>query len=330
MTRDHAAVDWRLRAILLAIAVAAFTSVGTRAQDYPTRTVRIIVPYPAGGTTDILARMVADRLQQKFGQPFVIENRAGAGTAIGAAAMASSPPDGYTLLVSTASTTAFMPLLRKNPGYTAEQIIPVAMIGRAPLVLDVPTKSPFRTVKELVDFAKANPGKLNGATQGAGATSHLTAELLRAAAGIAYVPIHYRGSAPGLMATIAGDVDFYFDGVATSAPAILGGNLRGLAITSEKRVASIPDVPTMREAGYPDVTVYSWYGLLAPSGTPAAIVERLNKEVTAIVQDAAVTDRLDKEGAEAISMSTADFARFINEERELWRGVITKFNIQID
>jgi tripartite-type tricarboxylate transporter receptor subunit TctC len=314
----------------LAIAVAAFTPATIQAQDYPTRTVRIIVPYPAGGTTDILARMVADRLQAKFGQPFVIENRAGAGTAIGAAATANAAPDGYTLLVSTASTTAFMPLLRQNPGYSADQIIPVAMVGRAPLVLDVPTKSPFRTVKDLVDFAKANPGKLNGATQGAGATSHLTAELLRASAGITYQPVHYRGSAPGLMAAIAGEIDFYFDGVATSAPAILGGNLRGLAITSEKRAASLPDVPTMREAGYPDVTVYSWYGFLAPAGTPAAIVELLNREITAIVKDAAVTDRLQKEGAEPISMSPPDFARFINEEREMWRGVITKFNIQLD
>jgi tripartite-type tricarboxylate transporter receptor subunit TctC len=318
------------RALSLVIAVAALTPIQARAQDYPTRTVRILVPYPAGGTTDILARMVGDRLQQKLGQPFVIENRPGAGTAIGAAATANAAPDGYTLLVSTASTTAFMPLLRQNPGYTASQIVPVAMVGRAPLVLDVPTKSPFRTVKDLVDFAKTNPGKLNGATQGAGATSHLTAELLRASAGITYQPIHYRGSAPGLMATVAGDVDFYFDGVATSAPAILGGNLRGLAITSEKRAASLPDVPTMREAGYPDVTVYSWYGFLAPAGTPAAIIELLNKEITAIVKDKAVIDRLEKEGAEPISMSPPDFARFINEEREMWRGVITKFNIQLE
>jgi tripartite-type tricarboxylate transporter receptor subunit TctC len=314
----------------LAMAVAALSPAQTYAQDYPTRTVRILVPYPAGGTTDILARLVADRLQQKLGQPFIIENRPGAGTAIGGAATANAAPDGYTLLVSTASTTAFMPLLRKNPGYSAEQIIPVAMIGRAPLVLDVPAKSPFKTVKELVDFAKANPGKLNGATQGAGATSHLTAELLRASAGITYLPIHYRGSAPGLLAAIAGEVDFYFDGVATSAPNIQDGKLRGLAITSEKRVASIPNVPTMREAGYPDVTVYSWYGLLAPAGTPAPIVELLNKEVTAIMKDATITDRLDKEGAEPISMGPSEFARFINEEREMWRGVITKFNIQLE
>lgn len=313
-----------------AFAGALCAPLAAQAQDYPNRPVRILVSYPAGGTTDILARMVADGLSQKLGQPFIVENRPGAGTALAAQALVRAPADGYTLLVSTSSTTAFIPLLRKDPGYSAEQITAVAMIGRAPMVLDVPTTSPFRSVSDLVAYGKANPGKLNLATQGAGATSHLAGELFRATAGIDFLPVHYQGSAPGLVAVIAGQVDFYFDGVATSAPNILGGRMRGLAVTGDARAPSLPDVPTMREAGYPDVTVYSWYGLLAPAGTPQPIIDRLNREVTTIVASPAVVDRLTREGAEALPMSTAEFKRFIDEEREMWRGVITKFNIQVD
>jgi len=222
------------RALGLAAAALAAPSLAL-AQDFPARPARVIVPYPPGGTTDILARLVSEGLAQKFGQPFVVENRPGAGTALAAQVLVRAPADGYTLLVSTASTTAFMPLLNRNAGYTADQIVAVGMVGRAPLVLDVPANSPFRTVDDLVAFGRANPGRLNLATQGAGATSHLTGELFRAASGISFVPVHYAGSAPGLVATIAGQVDFYFDGVATSAPHIQGGRLRGLGITSERR-----------------------------------------------------------------------------------------------
>ncbi|MDQ8727518.1 tripartite tricarboxylate transporter substrate binding protein [Bradyrhizobium sp. LHD-71] len=332
MTANHPGLMWNRRAfsLAIAIAIAAFAPALSWAQDYPTRPVRIIVPYPPGGTTDILSRMLAEGLAQKLGQPFIVENRPGAGTVVGAQAAAHAKPDGYTLLVSTASTTAFMPLLRKNPGYSTDQLTAVAMIGRSPLVLDVPAKSPFRSLNDLIEFAKANPDRLNVATQGAGATSHLTAELFRASTSISFVPIHYQGSAPGLQAILAGDVDFYFDGVATSAPAIQAGTLRGLAVTSERRMPSIPDVPTMREAGYPDVTIYSWYGLLAPVGTPPAIIDRLNKEVNVIIQSDRVVERLARESAEPLPMSPADYARFVNEEREIWRGVITQFNIQID
>ncbi len=313
------------------LAAAALSAPGlAAAQEYPARPVRVLVPYPAGGTTDILARLVSEGLAQKFGQPFVVENRPGAGTALAAQQLVRAAPDGHTLLVSTGSTTAFMPLLNRNAGYTAEQIAPVAMIGRAPMVLDVPASSPFRTVRDLVEFAKANPGRLNAATQGAGATSHLTAELLRAAAGISFVPVHFQGSAPGLIATIAGQVDFYFDGVATSVPHVREGRLRGLAVTGERRTPGLPDVPTMREAGFPEVTVYSWYGFLAPTGTPAAAVERLNREVNAIIRSPAIVERLLREGGEPLAMSTPEFARFVDEEREMWRGVITRFDIRLE
>jgi tripartite-type tricarboxylate transporter receptor subunit TctC len=300
------------------------------AQDYPSRPVRVLVSYPAGGTTDILTRLVAEALAHKFGQPFVVENRPGAGTAVAAQALTRAAPDGYTLLVSTGSTTAFIPLLRTNPGYAPEQLTGVAMIGRSPLVLDVPAQSPFRSVADLVAFGKANPNRLNLATQGAGATSHLTAELFRAATGISFTPVHYNGGPPGLTATIAGQVDLYFDGVSTSAPAINGGRLRGLAVTSEQRMPNLPEVPTMREVGYPEVVVYAWYGLFAPAGTPAPVVEFLNREVNAIIEGQEVRERLARDGAEATPMSVAEFARFQSEEREMWRRVIVPLNIRLD
>jgi tripartite-type tricarboxylate transporter receptor subunit TctC len=319
----------RLLAALAMLALGIVTPPAA-ALEYPARPVRVLVSYPAGGTTDILARMVSDALARKLGQPFVVENRPGAGTAVAAQALTRAAPDGYTLLVSTGSTTAFIPLLRAHPGYTPEQLASVAMIGRSPLVLDVPAQSPFRSVAELVAFGKANPNRLNLATQGAGATSHLTAELFRAATGISFTPVHYNGGPPGLTATIAGQVDLYFDGVSTSGPAINGGQLRGLAVTSERRMPNLPEVPTMREVGYPDVVVYAWYGLFAPTGTPAPIIGLLNREVNAIIQGHEVQERLIRDGAEATPMSVADFSRFQSEEREMWRRIIVPLNIRLD
>ena len=316
---------------LLALAfLAALSPLAARAQGYPTRAVRVLVSYPPGGTTDILARMVADGLSKQLHQPFVVENRPGAGTAIAAQALTRAAPDGYTLLVSTGSTTALMPLLRKDLGYSPDQIAAVALIGRAPMVLDVPAKSPFKTLADLVAFGRANKDKLNVATQGAGATSHLGAELFRAKSGISFVPVHYNGSAPGLIATIAGQVDMYFDGVATSAPVIADGQLRGLAVTGDRRMPNLPDVPTMAEAGFPEVNVYSWYGLLAPAGTPAPVIELLNKTVNEIIGSPALQERLRLEGAEALPGSVPDFAKTIVDERAMWKGVITPLHLSLD
>ncbi|WP_426954914.1 Bug family tripartite tricarboxylate transporter substrate binding protein [Muricoccus radiodurans] len=320
----------RWMAPLLAALAALGLAGPAAAQDYPQRPVRVLVSFPAGGTADILARLVSEGLARRLGQPFIVENRAGAGTVIAGQALTRSAPDGYTLLVTTGTTTSFIPLLHNNPGYTPEQFAGVAMIGRSPLALDVPANSPFRSVQELVAFGVANPNRLNAATQGAGAISHLMAELFRKSTGLGFTPIHYAGSAPGLVATIAGQVDFYFDGVSTSAPAIQGGRLRGLAVTSEQRMPNLPDVPTMRELGYPEVTGYAWYGVHAPAGTPAPIVERLNREINGIIGEREVQDRLLREGAEVAPMSVADFNRLMVEDREKWRDVIVPLNIRMD
>lgn len=300
------------------------------AQEYPQRAVRVLVSFPAGGTTDILARLVSEQLTRRLGQPFVVENRAGAGTVIAAQALVRAPADGHTLLVTTGTTTSFMPLLHSSPGFTPEQITGVAMLGCSPLALDVPANSPFRSVQELVEFGKANPNRLNAATQGAGAISHLSAELLRSVTGITFTPVHFTGSAPGLTATVAGQVDFYFDGVSTSAPLIQAGRIRGLAVTSERRMPNLPDVPTMTELGFPQVTACAWYGVLAHSDTPPAIVALLNREINAIIETPALRERLTRDGAEPTPMGVEEMNRFMVEDREKWRGVIVPLNIRMD
>jgi tripartite-type tricarboxylate transporter receptor subunit TctC len=300
------------------------------AQEYPQRPVRVLVSFPAGGTTDILARLISEQLSRRLNQPFVVENRAGAGTVIAAQALVRAPADGHTLLVTTGTTTSFMPLLHSNPGFTPEQITGVAMLGCSALALDVPANSPFRSVQDLVEYGKANPNRLNAATQGAGAISHLVAELLARSTGITFTAVHFTGSAPGLNATVAGQVDFYFDGVSTSAPLIQAGRIRGLAVTSERRMPNLPDVPTMTELGFPAVTACAWYAVLAHSDTPAAIASLLNREINAIIQEPALRERLTRDGAEPTPMSVADLNRFMADDREKWRRVVAPLNIRMD
>lgn len=299
-------------------------------QDYPNKPVRIIVPYAAGGTTDLLARMVADALRRKFNQPFLVENRTGAGILVGTQVVTRAAPDGYTLLLSTGSTTALAPLLYTNPGYTPEQLAGVAMVGRSPLSLDLPIQSRFNTLADLIAFGKANKDKLNMATQGAGATSHLTAELFRAATGITYTTVHYQGSTPGLNAILASEVDAFFDGVSTSAPHINSGKMKSLGVTSEKRMPNLPNIPTLKEQGFPDVVVYAWYGFFAPAGTPNEIRAMLHKEINAFVDNKEVQDKLYGWGTEPTSMSIAEFEKFYTDEREMWRKVVTPLNIKMD
>ncbi len=330
-----AAAPRHARSVFLALAAVAMTAVGAArssvaAEDYPQRPVRVLVSFPAGGTTDILARLVSERLARRLNQPFVVENRAGAATVIAAQALVRAPADGHTLLVTTGTTTSFIPLLHSNPGYTPEQITGVAMLGCSPLALDVPADSPFRSVADLLAFARANPNRLNAATQGAGGISHLVAGLLAAATDITFTPVHFNGSAPGLNATVAGQVDFYFDGVATSAPLIQAGRIRGLAVTSERRMPNLPELPTMTELGFPAVTACAWYGVLAQAGTAAPVVALLNREINAIIEEPALRERLTRDGAEPTPMAVADLNRFMAEDREKWRRVVAPLNIRMD
>lgn len=324
-----------IASIALIVGVASGLSLAAgptlAATDYPNRTVRIIVPYPAGGTTDILARSVAEALRKAYNQAFVVENRTGAGILIGTQAVARAAPDGYTLMLGTGSSTALAPLLYANPGYKAEQLVGVAMVGRSPLSLVLPVQSRFKTLAEVVAYGRENKDKLNMATQGAGAVSHLTAELFRSATGITFTPVHYQGSTPGLNAVLANEVDIYFDGVSTSAVHLNAGKMRSLGVTSETRMPHLPNIPTLKEQGYPDVVVYAWYGVLAPAGTPDEIRRMLNKEVNQYLASKEVQEKLlNSYGTETTIMSISAFEQFFNDEREMWRKVVAPLNIRMD
>jgi tripartite-type tricarboxylate transporter receptor subunit TctC len=300
------------------------------AQDYPKRPVRIVVPYPAGGYTDILARMLAAGLQARFGQSFIVDNKPGAATAIAAEFVASSPPDGLTLLMTTVTTLAMNPLTIKDLRYRVDQFTPVALVARQPFMLVASHQFPPNDPKELIAYAKANPGKINWATQGLGGSSQLVGELFKSLTGTDLTAVHYKGSAPANIDIIGGRVDIHFDGIGTSVHNVENKRVKAIAVTSEKRMAIAPDVPTFVEAGIAGMVAYSWYGIVAPTGTPQAIVDRLNKEIVEWAHQPEVGARLVKDGSESNRLSPAQFGQMIARETEMWRKVIEPLNLKME
>ncbi|MEJ7667716.1 MAG: tripartite tricarboxylate transporter substrate binding protein [Casimicrobiaceae bacterium] len=291
---------------------------------------RIVVPYPAGGYTDILARQLAQGLHARFGQTFIIENKPGAATAIAAEFVAAAPPDGQTLLMTTVTTLALNPLTMKDLRYRADQFVPVALVARQPFMLVASSQFPPNNPKELVAYAKANPGKVNWATQGQAGSSQLVGELLKSLAGIDIFAIHYKGSAPANVDIMAGRVDIHFDGVGTSLPNVANKRVKAIAVTSDKRMPVAPDIPTFAEYGLPGMVAYSWYGIVAPAGTPPAIVNKLNSEIVAWAREKDVAARLVQDGSESNSMTPAQFGQMMAEEREMWRKIIEPLNLKME
>lgn len=312
------------------VAVALVLAGAAHAQDYPKSTVRLIVPYPAGGTTDIYGRVVAAGLQQRFGQPFIVENLPGAATALAAERVARSAPDGQTLMMVTVTTMSMNPLTIKNLSYRAEQLAPVALVARQPFVLVASQQFAPNTVRELIAHAKANPGKVNWATQGIAGSSHLVGELFKSLAGVDVFAVHYKGSTPANTDLIAGRADIHFDGTGTALGNIAGRRVKAIAHTAEARIAAAPDIPTFVEAGLPNMVAYSWYGIVTPTGTPAAIINRLNTEIVALMKTKDVLDRMQRDGSEVSDMSPAAFAKMIADETELWRKVLAPLNLKLD
>jgi tripartite-type tricarboxylate transporter receptor subunit TctC len=300
------------------------------AQDYPKGPVRLIVPYPAGGVTDIYARVVGAGLQQKLGQPFLVENMPGAATALAAERVAKSAPDGHTLMMVTVTTMAMNPLTIKDLRYRADQLAPVALVARQPFVLVASHQFPPNTVKEVIAYAKANPGKVNWATQGIAGSSHLVGELFKSVAGIDLFAVHYKGSTPANVDIMAGRADLHFDGSGTSIPNIQNKRVKPIAITSEKRMAAAPEIPTFVESGLPEMAVYSWYGIVTPTGTPQAAVAKLNSEINAILRTREVIERMARDGSEIAEMTPAQFGKMIADETELWRKVLAPLNLKLD
>jgi tripartite-type tricarboxylate transporter receptor subunit TctC len=316
-------------AVLLALACVT----GSRAEDaanYPSQQIRIVVPFPAGGTADTLPRIVAEKLRQKWNQTVIVDNRSGAGGNIGAEAVANSTPDGYTLLASPPGPVAINENLYRKLTYKPSDLVPITVIGTAPNVLDVRPDFPARTVKELIDYAKANPGKVTFASQGNGSTSHLTAILFEKLTGTQMVHVPYRGTAPALQDIMGNTVDLFFDNLGSSLSLHQGGKLRILGVCGPERAPSLADVPTVREAGVADFTSVTWFALMAPKGTPQAIIAKLNAAVTEILKQPDVEAQFAKLGVQPAPMDAAATAKFIEEERTRWGDIIKSASVTVD
>jgi tripartite-type tricarboxylate transporter receptor subunit TctC len=314
---------------LLAAAGAAFWSLPADAQEhYPARTVKIVIPAAPGSTTDTLARIVADQLSQKWGKPTIVENIPGGAMNIGASSAARAAPDGYTLLIAPPSPLSFNHLLYRDPGFDPSRFVPITMLAKIPNVLVVRKELPVATLKELIAYGKANPGKLSYASQGVGSTAHLSAAQLEVQAGIKMVHVPYRGAQPALTDVVAGHVDMFFDTLATSVPLYRDNKVKLLGVADVKRANGVPELPTISEAGLPGFRSITWFGLVAPPATPAALAEKINRDVVEILNSNEVAGMLHKLSLEPGATSPAETARFFAEEAALWSKVIKEAGIE--
>ena len=291
------------------------------ALDYPTRPVRFVVGFPAGGQQDTMARLICQWLSERLGQQFLVENRSGAGGNVGAEAVINSPPDGYTMLLVGSPNAINATLYQKLNFVFLRDIVPVASFARTPLVIEVHPSVPVHTLPEFIAYAKANPGKVNYASAGIGTPQHVAAELLKILTGINMVHVPYRGSAPALVDMLAGQVQVMIDPLPASIEFVRTGRLRPLAVTSEKRWPALPDVPTATEF-VPNYLAESWYGAGVPRNTPTEIVDKLNREVNAGLADARIATRIVELGAYVVSGSPADFRQMVADEIEKWGKVV--------
>ena len=308
-------------ATLIALA-AALAAAGAHAQNYPTRAVRIVVPYAAGGNPDFTARVIAARLAAVFGQQVVVENRPGGATNIGSDLVAKSAPDGYTLLMGGASNAINMSLYQKLPYDTLRDFAPVILCVKGANVLSVHPSLPAKNLKELIALAKAQPGRLNYASSGLGSSNMMAGELFKLMAGVNIVHVPYKGNAPALTDTIAGQVEMIFSGVPALIPQLESGRLRAIAIGSLKRFPALPQVPTLDESGLKGYEATTWFGLLAPARTPREIVARLNAEIAKILLGKEVSERFIAEGIDPSGDTPGEFAKFIGDEIAKYAKVV--------
>ncbi len=312
-----------------ALLLATLASVAA-AQGYPTRPVRLIIPFPPGGSNDIVGRMIAAQLGERLGQTMVVDNRGGAGGTIGTELAAKSQADGYTLLLISTAYAFNTSIYKKLPYDPVKSFAPVALLGSGPGVLVVNPALPVNSVAGLIAFAKERPGKLNNASAGVGSFQHLASELFRIQAGIEWLHVPYKGGGPAMMDLMAGQADASVGSLIQMLPHIRSGKLKALGTTGAKRSPVLPDVPTVAEAGVPGYEATNWWGFLAPAGTPPAIVERLHQEVVAVQASAETKRRFDTEGAEALQMSPADFGAFIAAETAKWARVVREAGISAE
>lgn len=317
------------RGLLAASGIAAIAP-RAMAQAYPTRVVTVIVPYPPGGPTDSVARLYADRLGELLGQRFVVENRPGAGGAIGVALAARAAPDGYTLLLGTAGTQTTVPVLQRPPPYDpVRDFSAISLLTIAPMVLSVSNALPVRTVAEFLDYARRNPGQLNFGSDGHGSTTHLAGELLKIRAGIEMQHVPYRGTAQVITAIVGGELPVGITGSTNAIPLHRDGRLRILAVTGATRTPALPDIPTLQEAGVADFDVSSWFAFFAPAGTPIGIRRQLASEIRRIAELPDVQQRMLALGQESRASTPEALDTLVSSEVARWRDLVARANIQL-
>lgn len=315
-----------LRLILaLALGIAPAVAAG---QAYPSKPVRLIVPFAAGGSTDIIGRTVGQKLNEMWGQPVLVDNRPGGSTVIGTDAVAKAAPDGHTLLITPAPFTIVPSLIAKLPYDPARDFEPVILINTTPLVVVVHPGVPAKSIKELIALAKRKPGALNYGSSGSGGSNHLAGELFNAMAGVKMVHIPYKGNAPALADLVGGHVDAVFNGLTSAMPLIKSGRLRALAVTSLSRSAALPDMPTLDELGLKGFQAVAWNGLTAPARTPKEIVAKLNADVLKVIRSPELAERLKAEGSDPVGNSPAQYAAFLRDEIAKWAKVIKTAGIK--
>lgn len=321
--------DLSRRALLGAASVAALGSPRAFAQSYPVRPIRWIVGYPPGGTTDVLARLVAEPLGRRLGQQVYIENRPGAGNNIGTEAVVNAEPDGYTLLLANPANGINATLYKRLNFVFTRDIAPVAGITRSPNIMEVTPSLPVRTVAEFIAYCKANPGKVNMASSGLGTSVHMSGELFRAMTGVEMVHVPYRGAGPAITDMLSGQAHVLFDNLPSSIEQVRSGGLRALAVTSTERSPALPDVPTVAET-VPGYEASAWFGIGAPPRTPPELIDRLNRAVNAVLAEPAMARKLADLGGAPWILTPAEFGRVMVEETEKWRKVVEFSGAKLD
>jgi tripartite-type tricarboxylate transporter receptor subunit TctC len=319
------------RSLLPAIALSLLLCGPVLAQDWPSKPIRLNVPFPAGGGTDILSRVLANRLAETLKQPVLVENKPGAGGNIGVDATAKAAPDGYAIVMGQTANLAINPTLYTNLPYDpVRDLVPVALVADSPVVLVVGAESRFKTLAGIIAAARAKPGDLTYASPGNGTVSHLVGELLQQTAGVKMQHIPYKGASQALTDLMGGRVDLFLSSVPSALAQIKGGKLRAVAVTSKRRSPSLPDVQTVAEAGFPGFDATTWFGILAPAKTPQAVVDKLNAEINAALKSPEVGEKIASEGGVALGGSAADFAALLQADLVRWGGIVKASGAKVD
>jgi tripartite-type tricarboxylate transporter receptor subunit TctC len=312
-----------------ALALSLLLFAGLAGAQYPNRAIKLVVPFPPAGATDVVGRIVAAKLGERLGQPVVVDNKPGAGGSIGSDLVAKSPADGYTILIATSSTHSIGPVLQKLPYDPIKDFAPITHVANVPNVLVVSPTLAVSSVQELVALAKAKPGQLNFASSGVGTIVHLNAELFKLISGTDIVHVPYKGTALSIPDVASGNIAMLFDSLASVMPHIKSGKVKPLAVNAQKRQALLPEVPTLTEAGMPQFDRYTWFGMFAPAGTPPEIVSRLQREVVAALQAPDLLERFANVGAEPVGSTPAEFVERIRSDAARWSEVIRKAGVKV-